>query len=103
MFSSVFLQIASPAKRRTGNTILANIPIFRLSPAKSDTKPTKVGPAEHPKSPPNASKANKAVPAFGKAAAALLKVPGHIIPTEKPLTAQANKLKIGLGKREIPK
>ena len=75
MFSSVFLQIASPAKRRTGNTILANIPIFRLSPAKSDTKPTKVGPEEHPKSPPNASKANKAVPAFGKAAAALLRFP----------------------------
>ena len=83
--------------------MLANIPIFRLSPAKSDTKPTKVGPTEHPKSPPKASKANNAVPAFGKAAAALLKVPGHIIPTEKPLIAQANKLKIGLGKREIPK
>ena len=52
MFPSVFLQIASPTKRRTGNTILANIPNFRLSPAKSDTNPTKVGPAEHQKSPP---------------------------------------------------
>lgn len=68
-----------------------------------DTAPTTVGPPEHPRSPPRARNANMAVPPFGIAADALLKVPGHMIPTESPQTAQAARLRSGLGKRAIPR
>ena len=53
-----------------------------------DTNPTSVGPPEHPRSPASAKRANMAVPPFLMAALPLLNVPGHIIPTEKPVTAQ---------------
>lgn len=67
-----------------------------------DTIPTKVGPPEQPTSPPKASSANKAVPPFGREADALLKVPGHMIPTDNPQTAQASRLTNGSGISEIP-
>ena len=50
-----------------------------------------------------ANKANNAVPPFGKAFAALLNVPGHIIPTERPQTAHATRLNCGTGSKDIPK
>lgn len=83
--------------------IPAKTPAFRFSPNTPDTMPTSVGPPEQPISPPRANNANMAVPPFGKAADALLKVPGHIIPTDSPQTAQAIRLSNGTGKREIPK
>lgn len=43
-----------------------------------------------------------AVPPAGSMAEALLKVPGHMIPTDKPHTAQATRLSWGTGNREIP-
>lgn len=79
----------------------AKIPIFRLPPVTLDTIPTRVGPPEQPRSPPKASSANMAVPPFGRDEDALLKVPGHIIPTESPETAQAKRLIMGLGTREM--
>ena len=81
-----------PVNNSTGNITPARIPIFKLSPILLDTIPTRVGPPEHPRSPPSAKSANMAVPPFGRAAAALLKEPGHIIPTESPQTAQATRL-----------
>ena len=44
-----------------------------------------------------------AVPPLGKAADALLKVPGHMIPTESPQTAQAIRFNSGIKNNEIPK
>ena len=97
------LQRIIPISNRTGKIIPAKTPIFKLSPNAPETIPTNVGPPEQPISPPNANNANIAVPPFGKAADALLKVPGHMIPTDSPQTAQAIRLSHGFGKREIPK
>ena len=52
-----------------------------------DTNPASVGPPEQPTSPARASMANIAVPPLRIVADALLNVPGHIMPTEKPHTA----------------
>ena len=93
----------TPISSNTGKIIPAKIPIFRLSPKAPDTIPTNVGPPEQPISPPNASNANMAVPPLGKAADALLKVPGHMIPTERPQTAQAIRFNSGIENNEIPK
>ena len=92
---------SSQKKHRENHT--CKNPHFRLSPKALDTAPTTVGPPEHPRSPPRARNANMAVPPFGIAAAALLKLPGHIIPTERPHTAQAARLNCGMGRREIPR
>lgn len=83
--------------------IAVKIPVFIFPPAMSDTVPTRVGPDEHPKSPARASKANIAVPPLRREAAALLKVPGHIIPTEAPHKAHPIRLRIGEGVRLISK
>ena len=83
--------------------IAASIPVFRLSEHALDTIPTKVGPPEQPKSPANANKANKAVPPFFNNAAALLKLPGHIIPTDKPKIAQLARETIAFGISAIHK
>ena len=92
-----------PISNTIGKIIPAKIPIFRLSSKTPDTIPTKVGPPEQPISPPNASNANMAVPPLGKTADALLKVPGHMIPTESPQTAQAIRFNSGIENNEIPK
>lgn len=64
------------------------IPFFRSSEASPDTNPTKVGPPEQPTSPASASNANNAVPPLRNVADALLKLPGHMIPTDNPQTEQ---------------
>ena len=53
-----------------------------------DTNPTKVGPPEHPTSPASARSANRDVPPLRSAMDALLKLPGHMIPTENPQMEQ---------------
>ncbi len=53
-----------------------------------DTNPTKVGPPEHPTSPASARNANRDVPPLRSAMDALLKLPGHMIPTENPQMEQ---------------
>ena len=77
----------SSASRRSGNISPAKMPRFRSSPKVLDTIPTKVDPPEHPRSPANAISANMAVSPRGKPADALLNVPGHMIPTDRPHTA----------------
>ena len=89
-----------PTSKKTGAMIPARIPIL-IVPAALDTKPTKVGPPEHPRSPANASIAKSKVPPLRNAADALLKVPGHIIPTEKPQIPQPISSTIGIGTRDI--
>ena len=79
----------------------AKMPFFRSSAARLDTAPTTVGPPEHPRSPASASSANKAVPPFRIDEDALLKVPGHMIPTESPQTAQPTRLSIGTGTKAM--
>ncbi len=78
-----------------GNTVAASRPIFRLPPASSETFPTIAGLAIPPKSPAKAKNANIAVPPFGQFLVDMLIEPGHIIPTEKPQTAQPIRPKIG--------
>ena len=77
-----------PSRIPTGNTIANISPNFKLLSFALAIKPTTEGPAEQPTSPASAIKAYMAVPEFGKAIAAVLKVPGQKIPTEKPHTAQ---------------
>ena len=97
------MQRRIPKSSSTGKIIPARMPIFRLSPKESEIIPTKVGPPAQPISPPSASNANIAVPPFGKAADALLNVPGHMIPTESPQTAQAIRFSNGAWNNEIPR
>lgn len=80
-----FLYKPNPINKKTGNIIAINIPFFKSSLNTPDTTPTTVGPAEHPKSPAKANNANIAVPPLGIPFEAILNVPGHSIPTDKPV------------------
>ena len=90
-----------PSSISTGNTIAANIPFFRSSEAMPDTIPATVGPDEQPISPASASRAKRAVPPFLIQADAILKVPGHIIPTDRPHNAQPIKEVTGDGDNDM--
>lgn len=81
----------------------AKIPVFRLPPAWEDTRPARVGPLEHPRSPASARRANIVVPPRGIETDAVLKSPGHIIPTENPQSAQPKRFNTGNGRMEIHK
>ena len=85
---AILCKYVIPSKIPTGNTIAKISPNFRLLSLALAIKPTTDGPAEQPTSPASAIKAYIAVPVFGKAIAAVLKVPGQKMPTEKPHTAQ---------------
>lgn len=86
-----------------GNMLATKIPILRLSLNIPEILPTTVGPAEHPKSPANAKKANITVPPPLISEADILKVPGHNIPTENPAILHTIKPNIGQGDNEIIK
>ena len=77
------------------------MPMCRLSWKALAAKPTTVGPPLQPKSPARASSAKRAVPPFGIAALAILKLPGHIIPTESPQKPQPSRLNTGLGESDM--
>lgn len=85
----------------TGKTIATSIPALRLSAAALDTNPTSVGPPEHPRSPASASSANIAVPPFFRATEALLNVPGHMIPTDRPQIPHPTSDRNGIGDATI--
>ena len=78
----------------TGTNIADKIPAVRLPDVKLLTYPARAGPVEQPMSPAKANKAYRAVPPFFNTAA-LLSVPGHIIPTEKPQIPQPKRLITG--------
>ena len=88
-------------RNRIGKMIADKMPTFKLSPKWLETIPTRVGPLEQPKSPANAISANIAVPPPRMEAEALLKDPGHKIPTDSPHNAQPINPKIGDGTRAI--
>ena len=77
------------------------IPVLRLSEKRDDTKPTTDGPEQQPKSPPSASRANIAVELLGSDFAESENVPGHIIHTLKPHSAQPISDNTGVGESEI--
>ena len=91
----------TPAVSRMGKKMAERMPSRRLSPESPDTKPARVGPPEQPRSPPKASMAKRAVPPEGIDLEARLKVPGHMIPTEKPQRAQPISPMTGFGIREM--
>ena len=78
----------------------AKRPYFKFPPNAPETSPTNVGPPEHPRSPASASRANMEVPPFGHPKADMLKVPGHIIPTESPQSPHPSSANIGADIRE---
>ena len=84
----------------TGKRIANRRPVFRSPPKASAAKPTTVGPEAQPTSPASAISAYIAVPAEGRLSAAMLKVPGQKMPTEKPHTAHPSSPKAGLEDRE---
>ena len=92
---------STPATSSTGKITAARIPFFKSSEAMLDTYPTSVGPPEQPRSPASANSANMAVPPFLMSAAPLLKLPGHMIPTDRPQTAQPTSENTGDGEREM--
>ena len=77
------------------------IPDDILPPNISAAKPVSVGPMEQPASPASARNANMAVPPPFRMLAAMLKVPGQKIPTDKPQKAQPTRLSTGLGDKEV--
>ena len=101
IYCFIFLLRKIPASISTGKMIAASIPAFRLSPIWLETNPASVGPEEQPRSPARARNANMAVPPPLMAAAALLKLPGQRIPTEKPHTAQPARLRTGNGAKDM--
>ena len=100
-FTLFFCDNTSPANNKTGKRIATPIPTRRLLENALETNPTSVGPPEQPKSPANARSANNTVPPLRKDADALLNVPGHIIPTEKPQIAQPASSTAGIGTNAI--
>ena len=64
-------------------------------------KPTNVGPPPQPTSPARARRANNAVPPVFNDLAALLKLPGHIIPTDNPQIEQPISESKGDGESDI--
>ena len=94
------LSTASPAASAAGKTTAASRPFFRSPPARSATNPTDMGPMVPPRSPASARKANIAVPPAGQMREAMLMVPGHMMPTEKPHRAQPATPRAGAGVRD---
>ena len=86
-----------------GNITAAKIPVCNCPVVAFETNPTNVGPTEQPRSPARASKAKRVVPPARSEAAAVLKVPGHIIPTESPVRAHPIKLIMGLDVKPVSK
>ena len=82
-----------------GNTVAKINPVFKLPPTKSAIPPAIAGLTVAPKSPANAKNANIAVPPFGHFCEEMLMVPGHIIPTDKPQSAQPTRPSIEMGDR----
>ena len=96
--SSRFLFSKRTERTKTaGKTQPASTPIFKLSFAACVTSQTMPGPTAPPRSPAIARKANIAVPPSGIFLEAILIVPGHMMPTEKPHKLHPTRFKNGSG------
>ena len=91
------------SSRIIGKIVATRMPTFRSSFAIDDTKPTRLGPALHPRSPPSASSANIAVPPLVSIVDEIENVPGHIIPTQKPQIEQPISDSAGIGESDTTK
>ena len=83
-----------------GKTLPASIPVWSRSPACAVTVPTRLGPMAPPRSPDIASKANRAVPPWGRRGEVMLRVPSQRIPTEKPQKMQPSRPITGFEDKE---
>ena len=98
IFARWFLRnSSSPTRKASGNRIAAASPVCRTPLNCPETNPTREGPVEQPRSPARANRANIAVPPFGQASAARLNVPGRMMPTESPHSAQPISPRTGTG------
>ena len=95
------IYIVNPANNRSGKTVPKRMPFRRLSPKALAANPTTVGPLLHPKSPARARRAKRAVPPRGIEALAILKLPGHMMPTDRPQSPQPSRLSQGIGERAV--
>ena len=93
----------TPIRSTAGKTTEQRMPKLSPLPEDSESIPTKEGPPEQPRSPASAKKANIAAPPPFSEAAAMLNVPGHMIPTENPQMPQPIRLSAAAGEREITK
>lgn len=96
-FDNLYLLINKHKSIIAGKIIADKIPIWRLLLKFPETKPARVGPPEHPRSPARANIANITVPPLLIAAEDLLNVPGHNTPTENPHKAQPTRPIAGTG------
>ena len=90
-----------PATSNRGKNIAVRIPFFKSPAVMLEMNPTSLGPPEHPRSLAKASRENMAVPPFLTRADALLKLPGHMMPTDNPQAAQPASDMAGDGEREM--
>lgn len=86
-----------------GKIVAASNPVFRLPPAVSERLPTIAGLTAAPKSPAKAKNANIAVPPLGHFCEDRLMEPGHIMPTDKPQSAQPASPSIGNADKDANK
>lgn len=87
-------------KRKSGG---GKQPGFQIAAGHIGTPPTREGLTVAPKSPAKAKNANIAVPPLGHFCDEMLIVPGHIIPTETPQSAQPAKPIIGIADKDAVK
>ena len=83
-----------------GKAVATSSPVFRLPPTILEIPPTIAGLTVAPKSPAKAKNANIAVPPLGHFCDEILMVPGHIIPTETPQSAQPANPIMGIEDKE---
>ena len=102
-FSTIFFRTNNTKINTTGNIAAKSRPILRSPPAMPEKRPTIDGPTVAPISPAKAKNANIAVPPMGHFCAEILIVPGHMIPTEIPHSAQPANPIIGKGDRDAIK
>lgn len=96
----VLFNAIRPTTKIAGKTAAASKPVFRSPPTDSAKLPTSAGLTVAPRSPANAKNANIAVPPLGHVCEEMLKVPGHMMPTAVPHTAQPTRPKTGSGDSE---
>ena len=96
-FPNFFTSRINPRIMTMGNRVANSNPVFRLPPTASAIPPTMAGLTVAPKSPAKARNANIAVPPLGHFCEEILIVPGHIIPTDNPQSAQPTRAIIEMG------
>ena len=95
--SSICLSARTLPNSTIGKITANSSPLLSPPLPVPDKRPTSPGPPAQPDLPPKAKKANITVPPLGHRSAAKLNVPGHIIPTERPVSAHPASESTGIG------